>query len=113
MRQVGIFAAAGLYAIDHNVERLADDHENARRMAERISASRRIGLDLDTVQTNILVCTLTADAPDAPTVVARAKERGVLLIAFGSRVIRAVTHLDVSTEQCEQAADVLLRVVEA
>jgi threonine aldolase len=54
---------------------------------------------------------LTADAPDAPTVVARAKERGVLIFAFGPRTIRAVTHLDVSRQQCERAAEVLLEIV--
>lgn len=111
MRQVGIFAAAGLYALDHNIERLAEDHANARLMAERLSTSRKIILDLDTVQTNILVFGLAADVPDAPTVVTRSKERGVLIFAFGPRTIRAVTHLDVSRQQCERAADVLLEIV--
>jgi threonine aldolase len=111
MRQVGILAAAGLYALDHNLERLADDHRNARAVAERLRASKRVVLDIETVQTNILVFGLTADAPDAPTVVARAKERGVLIFAFGPRTIRAVTHLDVSRKQCERAADVLLEIL--
>jgi len=66
---------------------------------------------MDTVQSNILVFGLTADAPDAPTVVARAKKRGVLIFAFGPRTIRAVTHLDVTREQCERAADALLESV--
>ncbi|HEY4647419.1 MAG TPA: GntG family PLP-dependent aldolase [Steroidobacteraceae bacterium] len=110
MRQVGIFAAAGLYALDHNIERLAEDHANARLIAERLSTSRKFVIDLATVQTNILVFGLAADAPDAPTVVSRAKERGVLIFAFGPRTIRAVTHLDVSREACERAADVLLEV---
>ena len=112
MRQVGIFAAAGLYALDHNVERLVEDHANARRLAERLAASPRIVLDLDTVQTNILVFGLASDAPDAHTVVARARERGVLVFAFGPRTIRAVTHLDVSREQCERAAEVLVEIAE-
>jgi threonine aldolase len=111
MRQVGIYAAAGLYALDHNLERLAEDHRNARVIAERLRASEKIVLDLETVQTNILVFGLTAEAPDAPTVVARAKERGVLIFAFGPRTIRAVTHLDVSRQQCERAADVLVEIV--
>jgi threonine aldolase len=108
MRQIGIFAAAGLYALDHNVERLAEDHANARLIAERLSTSRKFVIDLATVQTNILVFDLAADAPDAPTVVSRARERGVLIFAFGPRTIRAVTHLDVSREACERAANVLL-----
>jgi threonine aldolase len=112
MRQAGLFAAAGLYALDHNIDRLAEDHANARIIAERLSGSRRIILDSTAVQTNILVFGLTGDAPDAPTVVSRAKERGVLIFAFGPRTIRAVTHLDVSPDQCARAADVLLDVID-
>jgi threonine aldolase len=104
-------AAAGHYALDPNLERLVDDHRNARAIAERLRASKKVIVDLETVQTNILVFGLTADAPDAPTVVARAKERGVLIFAFGPRTIRAVTHLDVSRQQCERAAEVLLEIV--
>jgi threonine aldolase len=111
MRQVGIFAAAGLFALDHNVERLAEDHANARVIAERLSTSRSIILDSDTVQTNILVFGLAKEGPDAPTVVTQAKERGVLVFAFGPRTIRAVTHLDVSRQECERAAEVLLEIV--
>lgn len=111
MRQAGIFAAAGLYALEHNIDRLADDHANARVTADRLSTSNRIVLDPGTVQTNILVFDVTPDAPDAATVVNRAKERGVLIFAFGPRTIRAVTHLDVSRQECERAADVLLEVI--
>jgi threonine aldolase len=110
MRQVGIFAAAGLYALDHNFARLAEDHANARRIAETLAMSDRIDIDLPNVQTNILVFTLAPGAPDAPTVVARAKERGVLVFAFTPRMLRAVTHLDVSTEQCARAADILVEI---
>jgi len=60
------------------------------------------------VQTNIVVFRLEAGAPDAATVMSRARERGVLVFAFGPRTIRAVTHLDVTRAQCEQAADALL-----
>jgi threonine aldolase len=113
MRQAGHFAAAGLYALDHNLERLADDHANARRIAERIATSDRFVVDLACAQTNILVFDVAPNAPDAPTVVARAKERGLLIFAFGPRTIRAVTHLDVSREQCERAAEILVDVVGA
>ena len=112
MRQVGIFSAAGLYALDHNLERLADDHANARLIGERLASSRRIVLDLDTVQTNILVFGLATSAPDSATFVARTKERGVLLFAFGPHTVRAVTHLDVSREQCERAANILVEIAE-
>ena len=111
MRQIGIFAAAGLYALDHNVDRIVDDHANARLIGERLAASPRVRLDLATVQTNILVIGLTNDAPDGPTVVARARERGVLVFAFDPRTIRAVTHLDVDRMACLRAADVLADIV--
>jgi threonine aldolase len=113
MRQVGIFAAAGLYALDHHMERLADDHANARLIAQKLAGSNRVAIDLAAAETNILVFGLTPDAPDAPTVVARAKERGVLIFAFGPRTIRAVTHLDVTREQSARAAEILVEIVES
>jgi threonine aldolase len=64
------------------------------------------------VQTNIIVFRLTDDAPDAPTVVARARERGVLLFNIGPRTLRVVTHLDVSGKQCEEAAEILVGIAE-
>ena len=112
MRQVGIFAAAGLYGLDHHLERLAEDHANARLVAERLARSPRVRIDLERAQTNILVFELAAEAPDAATVVARAKERGVLIFAFGLRTLRAVTHLDVTREQCARAAEILVAIVE-
>jgi threonine aldolase len=108
MRQVGILAAAGLYAIEHNIDRLSEDHANARLIAERLDANGHFIVDMNTVQTNILIFSLAEGAPDAATVVTRAKERGVLVFAFGPRTIRAVTHLDVSREQCERAAEVFV-----
>ena len=111
MRQVGIFAAAGLHALDRHMSRLVEDHDNAKRIARRLVESPRILLSADTVQTNIIVFSVAHDAPDAATIVARAREHGVLIIAFGPRTIRLVTHLDVSRSQCEQAADVLLAII--
>lgn len=110
MRQVGIFAAAGIFALDHNMARLVEDHANARLIADRLAKCRRIAIDLATVQTNILVFGLTADAPDAMTLVAKARERGVLLNAFGPRTLRLVTHLDVSRDQCAKAAEILVEL---
>ncbi len=112
MRQVGIFAAAGIFALDHNVKRLAEDHANARLIEMRLSRSPRIVLDLETVQTNILVFGLAAEAPDANTVVTKARQRGVLINAFGPRTLRVVTHLDVTRELCEQAAEILAGLVD-
>ena len=113
MRQNGIFTAAGLYALDHHLARLAEDHANARRMATMLSLSPRIQIDLATVQTNIVIFHLPANAPDAETVVSRARAKGVLVIAFGPRTVRAVTHMDVSRAQCEQGAEVLASIAES
>jgi threonine aldolase len=112
MRQVGIFAAAGLYALDHNLDRLAQDHANARLIADALAVSPRIELDPATVHTNILVFHLAPGAADGAAVVTRARERGVLVFAFGPRTIRAVTHLDVTREQCRQAARILVDAAE-
>ena len=111
MRQVGVFAAAAIHALDRHMDRLVEDHENAGLIARRLCHGARVILDAQAVQTNIIVFNITADAPDAPAIVARARDRGVLVIAFGPRTIRLVTHLDVSRSQCEQAADILLDIV--
>jgi len=108
MRQVGIFAAAGEYALDHNLERLADDHANARLIAEQLAQSPAIELDLASVQTNIIVFGLMPSAQDAATLVARAREAGVLVVALGPRAVRAVTHLGVSRDACLRAAAILV-----
>ncbi|HEX6129623.1 MAG TPA: GntG family PLP-dependent aldolase [Candidatus Limnocylindria bacterium] len=112
MRQAGILAAAGLYALAHNVERLAEDHANARLLADRLAESDAFLLDPEAVETNIVVFDL-ADrpaVPDAPAFVAACRERGVLLNAFGPRTARAVTHLDVDTDACSRAAEVMRSV---
>ena len=110
MRQVGIFAAAGIFALDNNMTRLVEDHANAHLIADRLAKCRRIAIDLATVQTNILVFGLAPDAPDAMALVADARARGVLINAFGPRTVRAVTHLDVSRDQCMRAANVLVEI---
>jgi threonine aldolase len=97
MRQVGILAAAGLHALDHHVERLADDHDHARLLAEAV------GVDPVSVDTNIVAF----DRPDAVAFVAAARDAGVLAGAVGARTVRLVTHLDVSREDAEVAAKAL------
>jgi threonine aldolase len=111
LRQSGVLAAAGLYALDHHVERLADDHANARVIGERLAACDGVAIDVDALETNIIVFRLHDGAPDAATVVARAKEQDVLVMAFGPRTVRAVTHLDVTREDCERAAGALAAAV--
>jgi len=111
MRQNGIFAAAALHALDHHRDRLAQDHANARALAEAIAPCAAVEIDLATVQTNIVLWRLAPGAMDAATLVARAREQGVLLAAFAARTVRAVTHLDVSAAQTAQAAAVLRRLL--
>lgn len=112
MRQVGILAAAGLYALDHHLERIADDHANAKRMGARLAASSAIELDETTVETNIIVFDLAEGAPDADQLVAGAKDAGLLLFPFGPRRMRVVTHLNVTAEQADTAADILVALAE-
>jgi len=112
MRQVGIFAAAAHYGLDYNLDRLAEDHANARLMGAYLARSQKVLLNIDDVHTNILVFRLTDNSPDAFSVVAKAKERGVLIFAFGLRMIRAVTHLDVTKDQCQRAAEILVEVID-
>jgi threonine aldolase len=113
MRQAGILAAAGLYALDHNFSRLSEDHAHARLIAERLSKERGVRLDLATVQSNIVIFHMEDDAPDAATIAARAKDAGVLVSVFGARKLRAVTHLDVTRTDCESAAGILAQVIRA
>ena len=103
MRQVGVLAAAGLHALDHHVERLADDHARARRLAETVAATAPGTVDPDLVETNIVV----VHTEDTPGVVARAKAEGVLLSLLDPTHLRAVTHLDVDDVEVDQAAQVL------
>jgi threonine aldolase len=95
MRQAGIIAAGGIYALRHHVKRLAEDHANARRLAEGLAKLPGIKLDPATVETNLVFFDLTR-AIDAPAAVQELLARGVRMGALGPRTIRAVTHLDVS-----------------
>jgi threonine aldolase len=100
MRQVGILAAAGLHALEHHVERLADDHEHARLLAEAC------GVDPATVDTNIVV----VDRPDAADLVLAARDAGVLVATVGPTAVRLVTHLDITRDDADKAAAILSRL---
>ena len=101
MRQAGILAAAGRYALAHNVARLADDHDRAQRLA------KALGADPDLTPSNILVL----DVEDAAAVAGAASEQGVLVSALGPRFLRLVTHLDVDDDDIDHAIDVLRPLV--
>jgi threonine aldolase len=107
MRQAGIIAAAGVYALDHNVERLAEDHENARVLAEGIAELDGARIDPSKVETNIVIF----EVDDAPRVKDELAARGVEVTVFGPGRIRAVTHLDVDRAGVDQALTVLKEVL--
>lgn len=103
MRQVGILAAAATYALDHNVDRLAEDHANARRLGEAIAAMPGIRLNPSDVETNIVIFEVEPRLGSAPEFQRKLEERGVWLFSTGPTKCRAVTHLDVSREQIDRA----------
>ena len=110
MRQVGILAAAGHYALDHNVARLVEDHAAAQRFAAGVRAAPNV--TVHEPESNIVMIDVTPGALfDAEAVVGRARAAGVLLVAMGARRVRAVTHLDVSAADCERAAALVAGVL--
>jgi threonine aldolase len=110
MRQAGILAAAGIYALEHNVERLAEDHLNAKRLARGIAEIDGLDIDVNTVETNILFFHVRKPGLTVPILLERLKAEGVLMGGTGPNTIRAVTHLDVSKEGIDRAVDVLRKV---
>ena len=104
MRQAGFLAAACLYAMDHHVERLAQDHANARLIAAAVRDVPGLRLVPPEAETNLVWFEVDPALGTAREVADRLKAKGVLVAALGQNVVRAVTHLDVSREQCERAA---------
>jgi len=105
MRQAGILAAAGIYALDNHVDRLAEDHANARRLAEGLHATGMIEIEPASVETNIMYFGLRQGLLSADAFVAAMEARGVRLLSH-SEVIRAVTHLDVSRDDIERTTEI-------
>ena len=102
MRQVGILAAAGLYALDHHIERLAEDHANALRLADQLNCIDKVEVKKDLVETNMVFMKLP-DGSAEPLRKYLSSERGILL-GDGERTIRLVTHLDVDVDAVDQLA---------
>lgn len=109
MRQAGVLAAAGLYALEHHVERLAEDHRRARRLGEQADAIEGLSVDLDRVETNIVNVKLTG-RHDARQFVAACADEGLLFGAIAPRSVRLVTHLDLDDEAIDAAVEILRRV---
>ena len=104
MRQVGILAAGALFALDHNMSRLKEDHDNAKLFASEISNLPGMNLDLNSVQTNIIIFHLSGRSESAEELILKLKAKGVLISEMGLSTLRAVTHLDVNREQIQRAS---------
>jgi threonine aldolase len=110
MRQAGVLAAAGLYALEHNVARLKEDHDHAKRLAQILAQIPAVTLDPASVETNIIFFDVKSSRAPAD-LVAALKAEGVLINAVGGTTYRAVTHLDVSAEDIERAGQIFARVL--
>jgi threonine aldolase len=111
MRQVGIIAAGALYALENHIDRLAEDHANARLLAEAISEMDGLTLQPSVVDTNIVIFDVDPDLSDASSLVDRFQDEGVWFLAMGPARIRAVTHLDVTEAELQRAAEIMRRVI--
>jgi threonine aldolase len=113
MRQAGVLAAAGLYALEHHVDRLSIDHENARLFAEGLAGAPYAAFGRAPVETNMVWFGLSAEGPLAGDLVAEATRRGVLMSALGKREVRVVTHLDVDQQGIQQAVAIVRELLSA
>ena len=111
MRQVGLIAAAGLHAVKNNISRLKDDHANAKYLADELDKLPVFSVDKKRVQTNIILADIT-NGDTAETMLAEMASVGVLAVPFGPRLLRFVTHLDVSKADCEEAVGRLQELFE-
>ena len=110
MRQAGVLAAAGIYALEHNIARLKEDHDHAQRLAHLLARIPAVTLDLASVETNMIFFDVKSSRSPAD-LVAALKAEGVLTTAVGGTTYRAVTHLDVSADDIERAGQIFARVL--
>jgi len=111
MRQVGIIAAAGLYALEHHIERLKEDHQNARRLAVGLKELKGVSLDPKHVETNIVIFDVTETRKTGLQIAEAMKQYEVRIHAFGKTQIRLVTHLDITKEDIEAALKAFKKVL--
>lgn len=110
LRQAGVLAAPGVFALTNMVDRLVEDHENARHLAEQLTAIPGVVIDMASVQTNIVIVDVEKLTSDVDHLVERLRLEGVLASAFGATKIRFVTHKDVTREDVDEALNVISRV---
>ena len=111
MRQVGIIAAAGIYALDHHFERLKEDHQNAKRLGVGLKEFKGVSIDPRHVETNILIFDVANTRMTALQVAEAMKKQGILIHAVGKAQIRLVTHLDVTAEDIEKALNAFKKIL--
>ena len=111
MRQSGIIAAAGVYALEHNLDRLAEDHDNARHLARRLAQIPGIKIDTSDVETNLVFFDINATDRTAPEISKALKAKGVFIGAMNGSRMRAVTHLGISQSMVDEAADTMSKVL--
>ncbi|MCB0188330.1 MAG: threonine aldolase, partial [Caldilineaceae bacterium] len=111
LRQAGFMAAAGLYALDHNIKRLAEDHLNARRFGEIVAQCPGVRLAPPEIETNLVFVDVAETGLTAVAIRDQLEERGVNIGAMGITRLRAVTHLDISRAQAEEAGRAFVDVV--
>jgi threonine aldolase len=112
MRQVGIIAAGALYALDHNLERISDDHRRAAALANNLKACGLFGINTETIQTNIVVITLKPPL-EVDSFCAALARNGLLIVPFGAHRIRAVAHLDVDDGDIREASRIMLETADS
>lgn len=112
MRQSGIIAAGALYALENNVERLAEDHANAKILANAIRETEGLSLEPENVDTNMVIFRVDSSLGTAFDFLAALEEKGVLVLTVSPAKIRAVTHLDVTDKEVIRAGEIIQRVAE-
>ena len=110
MRQVGILAAGALHALEHHVDRLAEDHAHAQMLAEAFQGTEGFALESGPVETNLVWVAVDPSLGTAAEVAAYLRSRGILVAALGAQVIRACTHLDVTRDDVAYAASVIRQI---
>jgi threonine aldolase len=111
MRQSGILAAAGIYALEHHIERLKDDHDHAKRLARRLQQIPTVRVNAQDVETNIVIFDVIGHRHNPATIVAALKQEGVLINAIGGVSFRAVTHMDISSVMIDESCEIFARVL--
>ena len=111
MRQTGVLAAAGIYALHHHIERLQEDHDNAQRLARKLQKIPSVSLNPDEIETNIVFFDVVNARRSPAEIIAALKREGLLLSFIGRSTFRAVTHLDIAPDDIDRAGDILTDVL--